>query len=147
MKVVLLADVKGQGKKGELVNVSDGYARNFLFPRNLAKEANAQILNDIKNKKEAEDFKRAEDKKAALALAKVINETVLRYKATGGADGRLYGAVTNKDIADKLSKEKGINIDKKKIFLPETIKSVGEYVLDIKLYPEVSAKLKVVVEN
>ena len=147
MKVVLLADVKGQGKKGQLINVSDGYARNFLFPRNLAKEANSQILNDLKTKKEAEDFKRSEDKKAALALAEQLNNTVLKYKATGGADGRLYGAVTSKDISDKLKFEKDISVDKKKIFMPETIKTVGEYVLEIKLYPEISAKLKVVVEN
>ncbi len=147
MKVVLLADVKGQGKKGDLVNVSDGYARNFLFPKKLAMEANAQILNDLKNKKEAEDFKRAEDKKAALLLVEQFKTITLVYKATGGADGKLYGAVTTKDIAEKLSKEKGITIDKKKFVMPETIKTVGEYIIDVKLYPEISAKLKVIVEN
>lgn len=147
MKVVLLADVKGQGKKGELVNVSDGYARNFLFPKKLAKEANNQIINDLKNKKEAEDFKKAEDRKAALALVEQFKTITLTYKATGGADGKLYGAVTAKDISEKLDKEKGINIDKKKFVMPETIKTVGEYVIDVKLYPEIAAKLKVIVEN
>lgn len=146
MKVVLLQDVKGQGKKGELVNVSDGYARNFLFPRKLAMEANAQILNEIKNKNEAEQFKKAEDKKAALALAEKIKDIVVRFKSTGGADGKLYGAVTAKDISDKLASDFGINVDKRKIVISDTIKTVGEYTLDVKLYPEISAKLRVVVE-
>ncbi len=143
MKVVLLADVKGQGKKGELVNVSDGYARNFLFPRKLAMEANAQILNEIKNKAEAESFRKAEDKKAAIELSAKLKDLVLIYKSTGGADGKLYGAVTAKDIADKLASEHGVSVDKRKIVINETIKSVGEYVLDIKLYPEIVAKLRV----
>ncbi|MBQ3081757.1 MAG: 50S ribosomal protein L9 [Clostridia bacterium] len=143
MKVVLLADVKGQGKKGELVNVSDGYARNFLFPKKLAMEANAQILNEIKNKAEAESFKKAEDKKAALQLSEKLKGIVLKYKSTGGADGKLYGAVTAKDIADKLSSDYGITVDKRKIVMNETIKSVGEYTLDVKLYPEIVAKLQV----
>lgn len=146
MKVVLLADVKGQGKKGELINVSDGYARNFLFPKKLAKEANAQILNDIKNKNEAENFKKAEDKKAALQLAEKLKDIVVKFKSTGGADGKLYGAVTAKDISDKLSADFGISIDKRKIVVTENIKTVGTYMLDVKLYPEISAKLNVVVE-
>ena len=143
MKVVLLADVKGQGKKGDLVNVSDGYARNFLFPKKLAMEANATILNEIKNKAEAESYKKAEDKKAALQLSEKLKEIVLKYKSTGGADGKLYGAVTAKDIADKLSADYGITVDKRKIVIAETIKTVGQYVLDVKLYPEVVAKLHV----
>ncbi len=143
MKVVLLADVKGQGKKGELVNVSDGYARNFLFPKKLAMEANAQILNEIKNKAEAESFRKAEDKKAAIELSAKLKELVLTYKSTGGADGKLYGAVTAKDIADKLASDFGISVDKRKIVINETIKTVGEYVLDVKLYPEIVAKLRV----
>ncbi|MBE6678562.1 MAG: 50S ribosomal protein L9 [Ruminococcaceae bacterium] len=146
MKVVLLADVKGQGKKGELVNVSDGYARNFLFPKKLAMEANAKILNEIKNKNEAEMYKKAEDKKAALALSEKLKDVVVKFKSTGGADGKLYGAVTAKDISDKLSADHGISIDKRKISISDNIKSVGEYILDVKLYPEISAKLKVVVE-
>lgn len=146
MKVVLLADVKGQGKKGELINVQDGYARNFLFPKKLAKEANAQILNDIKNKNEAESYKRAEDKKAASRLAERLKDIVVKFKSTGGADGKLYGAVTAKDISDKLNSDFGIVIDKRKIVVSENIKTVGTYVLDVKLYPEISAKLNVVVE-
>lgn len=146
MKVVLLEDVKGQGKKGELVNVSDGYARNFLFPKKLAKEANSQILNEIKNKQESEKFKKAEDKKAAAALAERLKNVVVVFKSTGGADGKLYGAVTAKDISDKLSSDFGISVDKRKIVISENIKAVGNYTLDVKLYPEMTAKLNVVVE-
>ena len=130
MKVVLLADVKGQGKKGELVNVSDGFARNFLFPKKLAMEASPIILNELKGKAVAESYKKAE-------------EIVLKYKSTGGADGKLYGAVTAKDIADKLVSDFGITIDKRKIVMNETIKNVGQYELVVKLYPEITAKLRV----
>lgn len=146
MKVVLLEDVKGQGKKGQLVNVSDGYARNFLFPKKLAMEANTKILNEIKNRNEAESFKKAEEKKAALAISEKLKDTVVKFKSTGGADGKLYGAVTAKDISEKLAAEYGISVDKRKIIIGDTIKNVGEYVLDVKLYPEISAKLRVVVE-
>jgi len=143
MKVVLLADVKGQGKKGELVNVSDGYARNFLFPKKLAMEASPQILNELKGKAEAESYRKAEEKKAALQLSEKLKNIVLKYKSTGGADGKLYGAVTAKDISDKLAADFGINIDKRKIVIGETIKTVGEYELAVKLYPEIVAKLRV----
>jgi large subunit ribosomal protein L9 len=143
MKVVLLDDVRGQGKKGELVNVSDGFARNFLFPKKLAKPADNQIIQEIKAKKDSEDFKRAEEKKQAAALAEKLKGTVLTYKSTGGADGRLYGAVTAKDISDKLQSELNLSVDKRKIVLNETIKTVGDYDLEIKLYPEISANIKV----
>ncbi len=143
MKVVLLADVKGQGKKGELVNVSDGFARNFLFPKKLAMEATPQILNELKSKNEAESYKKAEEKKAAMQLSEKLKGIVLKYKSTGGADGKLYGAVTAKDISDKLQADFGISIDKRKIVMNETIKTVGEYELSVKLYPEISAKLRV----
>lgn len=146
MKVLLLEDVKGQGKKGEIVNVSDGYARNFLFPKKLATEASAKIINDIKNQNEAKEYKRQEEKKAAIAIADKLKDAVLVFKTTGGADGKLYGAVTAKDIADKLEEQCGISVDKRKIVISETIKTTGEYSLDVKLFPEVSAKLKVRVE-
>jgi large subunit ribosomal protein L9 len=139
MKVVLLDDVKGQGKKGELVNVSDGFARNFLFPKKLAKPADNQTVQEIKAKKESEDFKKAEEKKQANALAEKLNGTVLIYKSTGGSDGRLYGAVTAKDVCDKIQSELNLNIDKRKIVLNETIKTVGDYDVEIKLYPEINA--------
>lgn len=147
MKVVLLEDVKGQGKRGELVNVSDGYARNFLFPKKLAKPADNQIINEIKAKKDSEDFKKQEEKKQALALAETLKDKVLVYKTTGGSDGRLYGAVTAKDISEKLESDLGLAIDKRKIVVNETIKTVGEYNIEIKLYPEISATIKLQVIN
>jgi large subunit ribosomal protein L9 len=146
MKVLLLADVKAQGKKGEVINVSDGYAKNFLFPRNLAKEATAQVLSEVKAKNDSAAYKKETERKEALALAEKINGSVITFKTTGGADGRLYGAVTNKDIADKIQSTLGIAVDKKKIVLGDNIKRTGEYAVKLKLYPEISAEIKVVVE-
>lgn len=147
MQVILLEDVKGKGKKGDLVNVSVGYAVNYLFPRNLAKEANAQILNDIKTKRAAEDYRKGEEKKAALENRKLLENAVLVYKTTGGSDGRLYAAVTNKDIAEKIQSDLGLLVDKKKIVIKDTIKNAGVYSVTVKLYPEISAKLKLIVEG
>lgn len=142
MKVLLLADVKGQGKKDQIINVSDGYARNFLFPRRLAVEADAKAIGDAKAKEEAKLYKIQEDKKAAMALAERIQSLLLVIKASG-SEGRLYGSITSKDIAERLASEFGIEVDKRKISLGEMIKSYGDYVADIKLYPEVSAKLNI----
>jgi large subunit ribosomal protein L9 len=147
MKVILLEDVKGQGKKGDVINVSDGYAKNFLLPRKLAKEATAQLVNEIESKKKAEEFRHAEDKKAALASKEIIEMATLVFTATGGADGKLYSAVTNKDIAEKIKAELGLDIDKKKIVINDTVKTTGEYVVSIKLFPEVQAKLRLKVQN
>ncbi len=142
MKVLLLADVKGQGKKDQIINVSDGYARNFLFPRKLATEADAKAIGDAKAKEEAKLFKIQEDKKAAQALAERIQSILLVIKASG-SDGRLYGSITSKDLAEELARQHGIEVDKRKISVKEMIKSYGDYVAEIKLYPEVSAKLNV----
>lgn len=142
MKVLLLADVKGQGKKDQIITVSDGYARNFLFPRKLAIEAGAKAIADAKNKEDAKNFKIQEEKKAARALAEKIESLLLVIKASGG-DGRLYGSITSKDVADQLSKQYGIEIDKRKITLSEMIRSYGDYTADVKLYTEVSAKLNI----
>ena len=142
MKVILLADVKGQGKKDQVVEVSDGYARNFLFPKKLAIAADAKSLNEVKNKEAAKqhkiDTERAEAKRIAEKLASI--NLVLEY-ATGG-DKKLYGAVTNKDIADKLKSDYNIEIDKRKIVLSENVKTFGEFSADVKLYTDVSAKIK-----
>ena len=146
MKVILLQDVKSQGKKGDLINVSDGYAKNYLFPRHLAKEADAQVYTELKNKADAIAFRDAEERKNAQELKKKLDETTLVFHTTGGADGRLYGAVTSKDISDKLAKEHGIEVDKKKITISSTIKTVGSFEVDVKLYHDISSKLKVVVE-
>lgn len=142
MKVLLLADVKGQGKKDQIINVSDGYARNFLFPRKLAIEADAKVVADAKNKEDSRLFRISEEKKAARALAERIESLLLVIKAPGG-DGRLYGSVTSKDIADALASQHKIEIDKRKITLKEMIKSYGDFEAELKLYTEVSATLKI----
>ena len=146
MKVLLLEDVKSQGKKGEIINVSDGYAKNFLFPRNLAKEATAQVINEVKAKNDSAAYKKETERKAALELAEKIKDAVIVFKTTGGEDGRLYGAVTTKDVAEKINSQLGLAIDKKKIVLSDNIKRTGEYSVKIKLYPEISVELKIIVE-
>ena len=147
MKVLLLADVKGQGKKDQIIDVSDGYARNFLFPKKLAVAADAGTLADAKNKEAAKQFRLKEEKAAAEVLAAKIEEITLKIKTQAGADGRLYGSVTTKDIAEKLKADHKIDIDKRKFSLQEPIKSYGTYHVDVKVYPEVSAKLKVTVQE
>ena len=145
MKVLLLADVKGQGKKDQIVEVSDGYARNFLFPKKLAVAADAKVLSEAKSKEEAKQFRLKEEKAAAVALAEKLGSLTVTIGASSGGDGRLYGSITSKDIAEKLMQQHKIDIDKRKLVLNENIKSYGTYNVDVKVYPEVSAKLKVVV--
>ena len=145
MKVMLLKDVKGQGKKDEIVNVSDGYARNFLFPRKLAIEAAAKALADAKNKEDAKNFKIEQDKKHAREIAEKLQGVTVKIKATAGADGRLYGSITTADIADALKEQHSIEIDKRKIVSDGAIKAHGSYTLDVKLYPEIVGKVNVVV--
>ncbi len=145
MKVVLLQDVKGQGKKDDLINVSDGYARNFLLPKKLAVEADAKILNDIKNK-EAARLRRIElEKQAARETAEKLTSILVKIKVKEGVDGKFYGSVTTKDIAEALSAQFGIDVDKRKIVLADPIKAYGTYSVDVKLYPEISGKLNVLV--
>ncbi len=147
MKVLLLADVKGQGKKDQIVEVSDGYARNFLFLKKLAIAADAKVMSENKSKEEAKQFRLKEEKAAAVALAEKIGTLSVKINATSGVDGRLYGSVTSKDIAEKLAEQHKIEIDKRKLVLPENIKAYGTYEVEVKVYPEVSAKLKVVVSE
>lgn len=147
MKVVLLADVKSQGKKGELIQVSDGYARNFLFPRGLAVEADAKAMNEIKTKEEARLHKIETEKAAAHELAERLTQVVVKLKSQAGADGRLYGAVTAKDIAEALEQQHHISVDKRKIQMDGTIKAFGTYLLDVKLYPEIVGKIHLVVSD
>ncbi len=147
MKVLLLEDVRAQGKKGEIIEASDGYARNFLIPRKLAVEANAQILTEYKNKKASEAHKKAEEKKAAEAAAALLNGKSIEYQATGGADGRLYAAVTAADISAKIKDTYGVDIDKRKLVINDNIKNVGTYNITVKIYPEISAKMTVTVKN
>ena len=145
MKVLLLADVKGKGKKDQIVNVSDGYARNFLFPKKLAVEADAKALADAKSKEEAKEYKIEQDKAAARDLAEKLEGTVVKIKATAGADGRLYGSITTADIAQALQEQSGIQIDKRKIVTDGAIKAYGSFTLTVKLYPEIQGKLNLVV--
>ncbi len=141
MKVILLADVKGQGKKNDVIEVSDGYGKNFLIPRKLAKPADAQSLNDVKVKEEARLHRIAVEKKEAQELAERLKTLTVNMPAPGGTDGRLYGSVTAKDVSERLQKEYGINIDKRKITVSEPIKSYGTYHLEVKLYTEVTGKI------
>ena len=145
MKVILTADVKGQGKKDQMVEVSDGYARNFLLPRKLAIPADNQAINEMKNKEAARQHKIETERAAARETAAALDKTVLTVKMGAGADGHLYGSVTSKEIAEKLEKEYGITVDKRKINLPEPIKAYGKYDLDVRLYTDVTGKIHVVV--
>ena len=146
MKVILLADVKGQGKKGQLVNVSDGYARIFLFPKNLAKEANASAMNELNTKAAAVAFHYEEDKAAAKALADKINGTTVTLRAKAGANGKLFGSITSKEIAAELGKLLGETIDKKKLTVAD-IKNYGEYTATIKLFTDIAASFTVKVSE
>lgn len=146
MKVILKEDVKGQGKKGDVVNVNDGYARNFLFPKKLAEEANISNLNSVNIKKEAEKFHLAEEKNKALKLAEKINQCAIALTIKCGEGGKVFGSITTKEMAEKLSAS-GIDIDKKKIVLKEPIKNAGVYAIEVKVYPEVAARFSLTVET
>ncbi|MBA5851663.1 50S ribosomal protein L9 [Clostridium sp. cel8] len=146
MKVILIKNVKSLGKKGEVVNVSDGYARNFLLPRGYAKEANDVNIHILNNKKEAERKQKLEEIEAAQKLANSLKGKEIRLQVKCGENGKLFGAITGKDIADKLNKEFNIKVDKKKIVM-DNIKSIGKYDVEVKLYPEISSKIKVVIEE
>ncbi|MBR6407032.1 MAG: 50S ribosomal protein L9 [Clostridia bacterium] len=140
MKVVLKADVKGQGKKGEMVNVSDGYARNFLLPRGLAIEADKQAMSEVRNKENAEKYRAEQEKRAANEAKSKIDGKTVKISAKGGSGGRLFGSVTAKEIADAVNKQYGLNIDKKKVLLENDIKSFGSYEAGLKLHPGITAQ-------
>ncbi|MBE6720771.1 MAG: 50S ribosomal protein L9 [Ruminococcaceae bacterium] len=140
MKVILQQDVKSLGKKGELVNTSDGYARNFLFPKGLAIEANASAMNDFKNKEKAKQFHKAEELKAANAVKDKLDGKTVKLTAKAGANGKLFGSVTSKDVAAKLNTEFGEQIDKRKISMPD-VKAFGTVQAEVKVYQGVVAKI------
>jgi large subunit ribosomal protein L9 len=144
MKVILLKDVKGKGKKNEVVNVSDGYARNFLFPRKLAEEASDTNVHILNKQKENERKIKLEEIELAQKLAESLRDKQVIIKTKAGDSGRLFGAITSKDIADELKKQYKVEIDKKKIS-SGSIKQLGEYQIDVKIYPEISTKINVVV--
>lgn len=146
MKIILLQDVKGTGKKGEMHDVSDGYARNFLLPKKLAQPADAQAVVEMKARQESQAFHAAQELKAAQELAARVEKITVTLHAKGGTAGRLFGAVTTKEIADAISEQLGAPVDKKKIVLANgDIKTYGNYEVQLKLHPGVVAKAKVVV--
>lgn len=142
MKVVLKQDVKGQGKAGELVSVSDGYARNFLFPRNLAVPADAQAMTELRNREESAQYHAKVEKQAALDAAAVLKDKVITITARAGSGGRLFGSVTTKEVADALDKQFGVKVDKRKITMAD-IKAFGDYTAEVKLHIGVTAAVTV----
>ena len=146
MKVILLQDVKGKGKKGQMIEVSDGYARNFMLPKKLAIEATPDAINTMKMNDKATQERIAREKAEALEISKKLRAMTLVVKAKGGGAGRLFGAVTNAEIASALEKQ-GVKLDKRKIVLNETIKSVGTYTATCKLGYEINAPLTVKIEE
>lgn len=147
MKVILKQDVKSIGKKDEIHEVSDGYARNYLFPRGLAAVADADALNKVRTKNEAKAHHEAEARAAAEELAAKVRDKVVSVKVKGGASGKLYGKVTSKDVAEVLSRLTGAVIDKKKVELPSTIREFGSYDATLRVYAGVVAPFKVKVEE
>ena len=141
MKVILTQDVKGSGKKGDVVNVSDGYANNFLLKKGMAVPANEDNMNVLKNKKSSEEHKKAEELKAAQEIAAKINGKTVTLKKKAGDGGRLFGAVTAIDIGDAIKDASGIEIDKRKIVVKDAIKSIGRYEIEIKIHKDVTAKI------
>ena len=144
MKVILLQDVKKVGKKGDVIEASDGYARNFLFPRKLAQEASESNMHILNNKKENERKQKLAELEAAQKLAGELKGKEVIIKAKTGENGKLFGAITSKDVAELIKQQYKIEIDKKKIVM-DTIKLAGGYEIDVKLYPEVSTKMKVII--
>ncbi len=145
MKVILTADVKGQGKKDQIVNVSDGYARNFLFPKKLAVPADAGALNDVKNKEAAKQHKLDVEKQQAIETAEKLKSITVKFVYASGPDKRLYGSVTAKDIAEALARDHGIVIDKRKITLADNIKTFGNHQADVRLFTGVDGKINILV--
>ena len=143
MKVILKSDIKGVGKKDEIINASDGYARNFLFPKNLAVEANEQNMSKLKAKQDSNAFKKSQEKEEAKKVAEKLSKILLKVPVKTGENGKIFGGVSSKEISDLLKENYGINIDKKKIDLKETIKTTGIQNIVIKLYEGVIGNLKI----
>ena len=147
MQVILTQDVKGQGKKGQMVNVSDGYARNFLFPKGLAQEATKSNINDLKGKKESLEYKIKTETDEAKAIAEKMTVIEVVLKAKAGDNGKLFGSITSKDVSDALTNQHHIKLDKKKFVLPDGIKTLGVTEVTVKLYTGVTGTLRVNVEK
>lgn len=147
MKVILLQDVKGKGKKGQMLEVSDGYARNFMLPKKMAIEATPDAINTMRMNDKATQERIAKEKAEALAVSKQLRELTVTVVAKGGGNGRLFGSVTNAEIADALEKKTGIKLDKRKIVISDAIKNVGTYTVTCKLGYEITAPLNVKIEE
>ena len=147
MKVILLQDVKGKGKKGQMIEVSDGYARNYMLPRKIAVEATTDAVNTMRMNDKAAAEKAAKERAEAMEISKKLREMTLVVTAKGGGAGRLFGSVTNQEIADALAKKTGIKLDKRKIVISDPIKSVGTYTVNCKLGYEITAPLSVKIEE
>ena len=143
MKVILKENIKGVRKKDEIINASDGYARNYLFPKNLAVEANATNLSKLKTKQDSENYKKNQEKEEAKGLAEKLEKVRLRFNVKTGENGKVFGGVSSKEIAEKLEKEYNFKVDKKKIELKETIKTLGITKINVKLYEGVIASLNI----
>lgn len=146
MKVILQSDLKGTGKKGELVSVSDGYARNFLFPRKLAIEADSTAMNELKGRQDSAKFKVLTDEKNARDIAKLIGSKTVKIKAKAGSKGKLFGSVTTKEISKALKEQFSVDIEKRKLSIPFDIKTFGTVQVEAKLYTGISTKFNVMVE-
>lgn len=143
MKVILQADIKGVGKKNQVIDASDGYARNFLFPKKLAVEANAENMSKLKAKNESIAYQKSQEKEEAQKIAEKMSKILLKIKVKAGENGKIFGGVSSKEIAENLEKQYSIKVDKKKIDLKETIKTLGSTTINIKLYEGVVGKLKI----
>ena len=143
MKVILKADIKGVGKKNEVINASDGYARNFLFPKNLAVEANAENMSKLKAQESSKKFQKDVEREEAKKLAEKLGKIMVTIKVKAGENGKIFGGVSSKEIADNLEKEHKLKIDKKKILLKETIKTLGTHMIEVKLFDGVNGTIKV----
>ncbi len=145
MKVILKEDVKAQGRKGDIINVSDGYARNYLFPRKLAVPADAAAIQEIKNREASRLHKLEVEKAEAEQIRSKLEGVMVKLEMPGSSDERLYGSVTAKDVAEALEAQTGISVDRRKLVLPEQIRSYGTYCADVKLFPEVTGRINFVV--
>lgn len=143
MKVILTQDIKGVGKKDEVINANDGYARNFLFPKKLAVEANNQNMSKLQGRKDSANYKKEQDKEKANEVKEKLAKIMLKIKVKAGENGKIFGSITSKEIANELKNQYNIEVDKKKINLKESIKELGTFTVDVKLYEGIVGKLKI----
>ena len=143
MKVILTQDIKGVGKKDEIINANDGYARNFLLPRKMAVEANSQNMSLLQGRKDSANFKKEQEKENALKIQDKLSKIMLKIKVKAGGNGKIFGSITSKEVATELKNQYSIEIDKKKILLKDSIKEIGVFNIEIKLYEGIIGKLKI----